>query len=149
MLNPSLKVEPQIQPIASVETLRKWSASDILLYYRLLSKEYALHLAGASTSSGVIIGNPHRVLRAPPPAVAKHNGGGYKIPLHISCGAALLGHVFYAFAYRSSTTSSSDGVGFTLWMYAKRFSADPRLVNVSRRTVPSACLVVGLRTSLG
>ncbi|GLB41376.1 putative MFS general substrate transporter [Lyophyllum shimeji] len=91
------------------------------------------------------------------PSQSQSRAGGYKIPLHISCGASLLGHILYALAYRFSFLyliligRCVSGVGFSLWMYGKRFCADPRLVGIRRRTTLSACLAVslGLGTSLG
>ncbi|KAG5641812.1 hypothetical protein DXG03_004154 [Asterophora parasitica] len=105
------------------------------------SNEYALHLGGTSTFSGIVI-------------AAK---GGYKLPLHISCGAAVLGHILYALAYRFNYLyliligRIVSGISFTLWMYCKRYCSDPRLVGVRRRTTLAAWLVIGqgLGFSLG
>ncbi|KAG5639870.1 hypothetical protein DXG03_002739, partial [Asterophora parasitica] len=75
--------------------------------------------------------------------------GGYKLPLHISCGAGILGHILYALAYRFNYLyliligRIVSGVSFTFLMYCKRYCSDPRLVGVRRRTTLAAWLVIG------
>ncbi|KAF8075218.1 major facilitator superfamily domain-containing protein [Lyophyllum atratum] len=121
------------------------------------SNEYALHLGGTSTFSGIVIGIPTVFSGLALLPLAKYDRGGYKIPLHISCAASLLGHILYALAYRFSFLyliligRIVSGFGFTLWMYCKRFCSDPRIVGVRRRTTLAAWLVVGqgLGISLG
>ncbi|KAF5379532.1 hypothetical protein D9615_006548 [Tricholomella constricta] len=121
------------------------------------SNEYALHLGGTSTFSGIVIGIPTvfsglallPLARYDRGTLTLHPSGGYKIPLHISCGASLLGHILYALAYRLSFLyliligRIVSGLGFTLWMYCKRYCSDPRLVGVRRRTTLASWLVIG------
>ncbi|KAG5637400.1 hypothetical protein H0H81_004708 [Sphagnurus paluster] len=121
------------------------------------SNEYALHLGGTSTFSGIVIGIPTIFSGLALIPLARYDRGGYKIPLHVSCAASLLGHILYALAYRFSYLyliligRMVSGLSFTLWMYCKRFCSDPSLVGVRRRTTLAACLVVGqgLGISLG
>ncbi|RDB18451.1 hypothetical protein Hypma_000260 [Hypsizygus marmoreus] len=121
------------------------------------SNEYALHLGGTSTFSGIVIGIPTLFSGLALVPLSKLDGGGYKIPLHISCGASILGHVLYALAYRTNYLyliligRIVSGFAFTFWMYCKRYCSDPRIVGVRRRTTLASWLVMGqgLGMSLG
>ena len=71
------------------------------------------------------------------------------MPLHFCCGAAVLGHVLYALAYRADwlylvlVGRVVSGCSFTFWMYSKRYCSDHRLVGVRRRTALAGWLVLG------
>jgi MFS family permease len=75
--------------------------------------------------------------------------GGYKLPLHVSCGASILGHILYASAYRANYLyliligRIVSGFAFSLFMYCKRYCSDPRIVGVRRRTTLASWLVMG------
>lgn len=74
--------------------------------------------------------------------------GGYKLPLHISCGSSILGHVLYALAYRADYLylillgRMVSGFAFTMFMYNKRYCSDARFVGVRRRTTLASWLVI-------
>lgn len=137
-------------------------AANILLqisFYIIVSSSnaYALHLGGTSTFSGVVIGISTLFSGLSIPLLMKLDGGGYKLPLHVSCGASILGHILYASAYRANYLyliligRIVSGFAFTLMMYCKRYCSDPRIVGVRRRTTLASWLVIGqgLGMSLG
>lgn len=134
------------------------------------SNDYAKYLGGDSTFSGIVIGIPtvfsglallplmrydhgkrariihdifHDILRCLLPI------GGYKLPLHISCAASIVGHVLYASAYAANSLYMIlvgrivSGLAFSMWMYCKRYIGDARIVGVRRRTTLAAWLVFG------
>ncbi|KAG6832774.1 hypothetical protein H0H87_000427 [Tephrocybe sp. NHM501043] len=121
------------------------------------SNEYALHLGGTSTFSGIVIGIPTVFSGLALIPLARYDKGVYTLPLHIACGASILGHILYALAYYANLLyliligRIISGLGFTLWMYCKRYCSDPRIVGVRRRTTLAAWIVVGqgLGMSLG
>ena len=69
----------------------------------------------------------------------------------------MLGHILYGLAYKANflylilISRIVSGLGFTFWMYAKRYCSDGRIVGVRRRTTLAGWLVVGQATgfSLG
>ncbi|KAG6829729.1 hypothetical protein H0H92_003688 [Tricholoma furcatifolium] len=113
------------------------------------SNEYALHLGGTSTFSGIVIGIPTAFSGLALVPLAKYDRGTYSLPLHVACGASILGHTLYALAYYTNFLylillgRIVSGLGFTLWMYCKRYCTDPRIVGVRRRTTLAAWLVLG------
>ncbi|KAF9466820.1 major facilitator superfamily domain-containing protein [Collybia nuda] len=121
------------------------------------SNEYAIHLGGNSTFSGVVIGIPTVFSGLALLPLTKLDKGGYKIPLHLSCGASILGHILYSSAYRADFLyliligRIVSGFAFSFWMYCKRYCSDPRIVGVRRRTTLASWLVIGqgLGMSLG
>jgi MFS family permease len=141
------------------------------------SNEYAHYLGGDPTFSGVVIGIPtvFSALALLPllrydkgthkPSVFLLNPldqtpfliGGYTIPLNVSCGASIVGHILYGCAYRVDFLyliligRIVNGFGFTMWMYCKRYCSDARIVGVRRRTTLASLLVMGqgLGMSLG
>ncbi|KZT01892.1 MFS general substrate transporter [Laetiporus sulphureus 93-53] len=113
------------------------------------SNEYAKHLGGTSTFSGLVIGIPTVFSGLALVPLAKLDGGGYKRPLHFACASALLGNVLYSLAYYANFLyliligRIVSGFGFTFWMYSKRYCSDPRIVGVRRRTMLAGWLVLG------
>ncbi|KAK7439759.1 hypothetical protein VKT23_015868 [Stygiomarasmius scandens] len=121
------------------------------------SNEYAKHLGGTSTFSGVVIGIPtvFSGLTLIPLTLFKYDKGGYKIPLHLCCFTLFLGLVLYALAYHFNFLyliligRCVNGVGFSMWMYCKRYCSDPRIVGLRRRTTLASWLVVGNGVGMG
>ncbi|KAG5718218.1 hypothetical protein E4T56_gene1599 [Termitomyces sp. T112] len=113
------------------------------------SNEYALHLGGTSTFSGIVIGIPTLISGLSLIPLVRHDKGLYTFPLHVACCASILGHVLYALAYYANFLHlillgrMVSGLSFTLWMYCKRYCSDPRIVGVRRRTTLAAWLVIG------
>lgn len=121
------------------------------------ANEYAEYLGGNATFSGIVIGIPtgFAVLSLIP--LTQYDKGLYKMPLHVSCCFAILGHVAYAVAFRANFLyliligRCLTGVSFTMFMYCKRYCTDPRIVGIRRRTTLAGWQVVcqGLGLSLG
>ncbi|KAF5361120.1 hypothetical protein D9758_009088 [Tetrapyrgos nigripes] len=119
------------------------------------SNEYAKHLGGTSTFSGVVIGIPTVFSGLTLIPLMKYDRGGYKIPLHVCCASLLLGHIFYALAYHFSFLyliligRCVNGIGFSMWMYCKRYCSDPRIVGLRRRTLLASWLMTGNGVGMG
>ncbi|KIL58834.1 hypothetical protein M378DRAFT_170107 [Amanita muscaria Koide BX008] len=121
------------------------------------SNEYAQHLGGNSTFAGLTIGIPTLVAGLSLIPLMRYDGGGYKLPLRLSCIACILGHILYSLAYVTNFLyliligRIVNGVSFTMWMYCKRYCSDPRIVGIRRRTTLAGFLVMGqaLGTSAG
>ncbi|KAF8151645.1 major facilitator superfamily domain-containing protein [Crassisporium funariophilum] len=113
------------------------------------SNGYSEHLGGTSTFSGLVIGIPTVFSGLALIPLIKLDGGGYRLPLHLSCGAMIVGHILYAIAYRVDFLyliligRMVNGLGFTMWMYCKRYCSDPRIVGIRRRTTLASLLVLG------
>ncbi|KAF8993433.1 major facilitator superfamily domain-containing protein [Cyathus striatus] len=113
------------------------------------SNEYAKHLGGSSTFSGVVIGIPTVFSGLMLIPLLKLDKGGYKLPLHVSCAASILGHVLYGCAYRANFLylillgRIVSGASFSMWMYCKRYCSDARIVGIRRRTLLAGFLVLG------
>ncbi|KAH7879907.1 major facilitator superfamily domain-containing protein [Lentinula edodes] len=119
------------------------------------SNEYALHLGGTSTFSGVVIGIPTVFSGLTLIPLMKYDRGGYGLALNISCAASISGMVLYACAYKANWLylillgRITSGVGFAMWMYCKRFCSDPRIVGIRRRTTLASWLMVGNGVGMG
>ncbi|THU88223.1 MFS general substrate transporter [Dendrothele bispora CBS 962.96] len=121
------------------------------------SNAYAQHLGGTATFSGVVIGIPtvFSGITLIPLSMLKWDRGGYKIPLHLCCFTLLFGHVLYSLAYRANFLyliligRCVNGIGFSMWMYCKRYCSDPRIVGLRRRTTLASWLVVGNGVGMG
>ncbi|KIY47682.1 MFS general substrate transporter, partial [Fistulina hepatica ATCC 64428] len=113
------------------------------------SNEYAKYLGGDSTFSGIVIGIPTVFSAMTLIPLTRLDKGRYKLPLHASCAASILGHVLYACAYHANFLyliligRIVSGVAFSMWMYCKRFCSDGRLVGIRQRTTLAGWLVVG------
>ncbi|KAF8997151.1 MFS general substrate transporter [Hymenopellis radicata] len=113
------------------------------------SNEYAKHLGGDSTFSGIVIGIPTVFSGLALIPMMKFDQGHYKLPLHVSCGASIVGHVLYASAYKADFLyliligRIVSGLAFSMWMYCKRYCSDGRLVGIRQRTTLAGWLVLG------
>ncbi|KAG2149450.1 major facilitator superfamily domain-containing protein [Suillus cothurnatus] len=113
------------------------------------SNKYAEYLGGNATFSGIIIGIPTAFAGLSLIPLTKYDRGMYKMPLHVSCCFAILGHVAYALAYRANFLyliligRCLNGVAFSMFMYCKRYCTDPRIVGIRRRTTLASWLVIG------
>ncbi|OCH89966.1 MFS general substrate transporter [Obba rivulosa] len=113
------------------------------------SNQYAEHLGGTSTFSGLVIGIPTVFSGLALLPLMKLDQGGYKRPLHFACASALLGNILYSLAYCTNFLyliligRIVSGFAFTFWMYSKRYCSDPRIVGVRRRTTLAGWLVLG------
>ncbi|KAG2149449.1 major facilitator superfamily domain-containing protein [Suillus cothurnatus] len=112
------------------------------------ANEYAKYLGGNATFSGVVIGIPtgFAVLSLIP--LTRYDKGFYKMPLHVSCCFAIMGHIAYAIAFRANFLyliligRCLNGVSFTMFMYCKRYCTDPRIIGIRRRTTLAGWQVV-------
>lgn len=121
------------------------------------SNKYAEYLGGNATFSGVVIGIPTAFAGLSLIPLTKYDKGMYKMPFHVSCCFAILGHVAYALAFRANFLyliligRCLNGVAFSMFMYCKRYCTDPRIVGIRRRTTLASWLVIcqGMGISLG
>ncbi|KAI0631546.1 major facilitator superfamily domain-containing protein [Trametes polyzona] len=113
------------------------------------SNEYAQHLGGTSTFSGLVIGIPTVFSGLALIPLMRIDQGGYKRPLHFACASACVGNMLYGLAYRANWLylillgRIVTGFAFTFWMYTKRYCSDPRIVGLRRRTTLAGWLVLG------
>ncbi|KAG2136474.1 major facilitator superfamily domain-containing protein [Suillus bovinus] len=121
------------------------------------SNKYAEYLGGNATFSGIVIGIPTAFSGLSLIPLTKYDRGMYRMPLHVSCCFAILGHIAYALAYRSNFLyliligRCLNGVAFSMFMYCKRYCTDPRIVGIRRRTTLASWLVIcqGMGMTLG
>ncbi|KAI0739451.1 major facilitator superfamily domain-containing protein [Daedaleopsis nitida] len=121
------------------------------------SNDYAQHLGGSSTFSGLVIGIPTAVSGLALLPLMYFDQGAYIRPLHFMCASMVAGNILYGLAYFANWLylilmgRIVAGFGFTFWMYTKRYCTDPRLVGIRRRTTLAGWLVLGqgLGFSLG
>ncbi|KAG2155717.1 major facilitator superfamily domain-containing protein [Suillus clintonianus] len=112
------------------------------------ANKYADYLGGNATFSGIVIGIPTGIAGLSLIPLTQYDKGMYKMPLHVSCCFAILGHVAYAVAYRANFLyliligRCLTGVSFSLFMYCKRYCTDPRIVGIRRRTTLATWQVV-------
>ncbi|KAI0328973.1 MFS general substrate transporter [Cubamyces sp. BRFM 1775] len=113
------------------------------------SNEYAQHLGGTSTFSGLVIGIPTLFAGLALLPLMHLDQGGYARPLHFACASACLGNILYGLAYYANWLylillgRIVTGFTFTFWMYNKRYCSDPRIVGLRRRTTLAGWLVLG------
>ncbi len=75
--------------------------------------------------------------------------GQYAFPLHFACGSLALGSLLYGLAYKTKFLylillgRMVQGLGYTFFMYSKRYCSDPRIAGIRRRTLLAGWLVVG------
>ncbi|KZV74797.1 MFS general substrate transporter [Peniophora sp. CONT] len=111
--------------------------------------QYAAHLGGTNTFAGLIIGIPILTSGMALVPFVRLDRGLYKVPLLISCVAAVLGNVLYGLAYRANYLyliligRLVLGIAFTNFLYTKRFFSDRRVTGIRRRTTLASWLVIG------
>ncbi|KAI0005417.1 major facilitator superfamily domain-containing protein [Russula compacta] len=111
--------------------------------------EYAEHLGGNATFSGLVVGIPAVISGIILVPLVRRDGGTYQFALHLCCASALAGSILYALAYKAHflylilIARIVTGVSFAQFMYTKRYCSDPRIVGVRRRTTLAGWLVVG------
>ncbi|KAF9075722.1 major facilitator superfamily domain-containing protein [Rhodocollybia butyracea] len=119
------------------------------------ANEYALHLGGTSTFTGLVLGIPTVFSGLTLIPLMKVDKGGYGRPLNVCCAASICGLILYASAYKANWLylillgRITSGIGFSMWMYCKRFCSDPRIVGVRRRTTLASWLIVGNGVGMG
>ncbi|KAJ7574829.1 major facilitator superfamily domain-containing protein [Mycena floridula] len=113
------------------------------------TNEYAIHLGGTSTFSGVVIGIPTAVSALALIPLLRYDGGNYRMPLDVCCASSIIGMILYASAYKANWLyliligRCINGFGFAFWMYTKRYCTDSRIVGLRRRTTLASWLVMG------
>ncbi|KAF9444064.1 MFS general substrate transporter [Macrolepiota fuliginosa MF-IS2] len=155
-------IDPEELKLPKISSLVIIVVSNLLLQISFFiivpsSNDYAGHLGGDSTFSGVVIGIPTVFSALALIPLLRYDKGRYALPLNVSCAASIVGHVLYGCAYRANFLyliligRIVNGFGFTMWMYSKRYCSDARIVGVRRRTTLASFLVMtqGLGMSLG
>ncbi len=133
------------------------------------SNAYAAHLGGSPTFSGLVIGIPTVFSGLTLiPLMRRDRGqfiilkiegskclmeiltqGQYSFALHFSCATLCLGSILYGLAYKAQFLyliligRIVQGLGYSFFMYSKRYCSDPMVVGIRRRTSLAAWLVVG------
>ncbi|KAJ3563862.1 hypothetical protein NP233_g8662 [Leucocoprinus birnbaumii] len=159
---PDTLIDPEELKLPKISSLVIIIVSNILMQVSFFiivpaSNDYANHLGGDSTFSGIVIGIPTVFSAIAVLPLLRYDKGGYSLPLNVCCGASILGHILYALAYKLNFLyliligRIINGFAFTMWMYCKRYCSDARIVGIRRRTTLASFLVVGqgLGMSLG
>ncbi|WBW74539.1 transmembrane transporter [Schizosaccharomyces osmophilus] len=112
-----------------------------------ISAAYTQYLGGTDAFSGLVIGIPTLVslafmypmlLFANPKSA--HGYTLYFRPLLISCFSQIIGHMLYSLAYRAHWVyliligRMFNGIGFTMFLYHKKYLADKEFVGRNRST---------------
>ncbi|KAI0935127.1 hypothetical protein AcW1_009294 [Taiwanofungus camphoratus] len=143
--------EYELPKIRSMVTVISASALLQVSFFIIVSSsnQYAQHLGGTATFSGLVVGIPTVFSGLALLPLMRIDQGGYKRPLHFACASAFVGNILYSLAYRADFLylillgRIVSGLGFTFWMYAKRYCPDPRIVGVRRRSTLASWLVLG------
>ncbi|WOO80309.1 putative MFS-type transporterc [Vanrija pseudolonga] len=113
------------------------------------ANEYAQLLGGTATFGGLVLGIPVVAsLLSVLPMMALDQGR-YTRPLHVACGCTVVGMSLYGLAYYANWLyliligRLICGIGWTFFMYCKRYCSDPRIVGVRRRTTLAGWQVLG------
>ncbi|KAL1412171.1 hypothetical protein Q8F55_003181 [Vanrija albida] len=113
------------------------------------ANEYAQLLGGTATFGGLVLGIPVVASLLSVLPMMAFDQGAYTRPLHIACGCTVLGMALYGLAYAANWLyliligRLVCGVGWTFFMYVKRYCSDPRIVGVRRRTTLAGWQVLG------
>ncbi|KAJ7762905.1 membrane transporter [Mycena metata] len=109
---------------------------------------YAEYLGGSAVFSGLTIGIPTVFSGLALIPLAKYDQGRYTLPLRISYVAIIVGYILHALAYKAKFLyliligRIVTGLGFTGFMYMKRYCSDPRIIGIRRRTTLASWLVL-------
>ncbi|KAJ7227876.1 major facilitator superfamily domain-containing protein [Mycena haematopus] len=110
---------------------------------------YAEFLGGSALFSGLTIGIPTVFSGIALIPMAKFDGGRYSLPLKVAYISLIVGNILHAVAYQARFLylillgRIVSGLGFTGFMYVKRYCSDPRIIGIRRRTRLASWLVLG------
>ncbi|KAF7356112.1 hypothetical protein MVEN_00941600 [Mycena venus] len=110
---------------------------------------YAEYLGGSALFSGLTIGIPTVFSGLALIPLTRYDGGRYSLPLKVAYLSVFLGSILHAVAYRAHFLylilmgRIVSGLGFTGFMYTKRYCSDPRIIGIRRRTTLASWLVLG------
>ncbi|KAJ7651414.1 major facilitator superfamily domain-containing protein [Roridomyces roridus] len=110
---------------------------------------YAESLGGSALFSGLTIGIPTVFSGLMLIPLKKLDQGRYTRPLRMVWFSLILGNILHAVAYQAKFLyliligRMVTGLGFTGFMYTKRYCSDPRIVGIRRRTTLATWLVLG------
>ncbi|KAJ6605391.1 major facilitator superfamily domain-containing protein, partial [Mycena vulgaris] len=110
---------------------------------------YAEHLGGSALFSGLTIGIPTVFSGLMLIPLTKYDEGRYTRPLNIAYVSLIIGNILHAVAYRAKFLylillgRIVSGLGFSGFMYTKRYCSDPRIIGIRRRTTLASWLVLG------
>ncbi|KAJ7736585.1 major facilitator superfamily domain-containing protein [Mycena maculata] len=110
---------------------------------------YAEYLGGSALFSGLTIGIPTVFSGLMLIPLTKYDEGRYTRPLRIAYVSLIIGNILHAVAYEAKFLylillgRIVSGLGFTGFMYTKRYCSDPRIIGIRRRTTLASWLVLG------
>ncbi|KAJ7148554.1 membrane transporter [Mycena crocata] len=110
---------------------------------------YAEYLGGSATFSGLTIGIPTAFSGLLLPLLVKYDEGRYTRPLILAWISLIVGNILHAVAYQANFLyliligRIVMGLGFTGFMYTKRYCSDPRIIGIRKRTTLASWLVLG------
>ncbi|KAJ6605317.1 major facilitator superfamily domain-containing protein [Mycena vulgaris] len=110
---------------------------------------YAEYLGGSALFSGLTIGIPTVFSGLMLIPLTKYDEGRYTRPLNIAYVSLIIGNILHAVAYRAKFLylillgRIVSGLGFSGFMYTKRYCSDPRIIGIRRRTTLASWLVLG------
>ncbi|KAJ7869536.1 membrane transporter [Mycena leptocephala] len=110
---------------------------------------YAESLGGSALFSGLTIGIPTVFSGIALIPLTRYDGGRYSLALKVAYLSLFLGSILHAMAYRAHFLylillgRIVSGLGFTGFMYIKRYCSDPRIIGIRRRTMLASWLVLG------
>ncbi|KAJ7698067.1 MFS general substrate transporter [Mycena rosella] len=109
---------------------------------------YAEYLGGSALFSGLTIGIPTAVSGLMLIPLSKYDEGRYSRSLKIAYMSLILANILHAVAYQAKFLyliligRIVSGIGFTGFMYTKRYCSDPRIIGIRRRTTLASWLVL-------
>ncbi|KAJ7736586.1 hypothetical protein DFH07DRAFT_779656 [Mycena maculata] len=130
-------------------------ATNVLLHFSFIvmvssASAYAESLGGGSALfSGLTIGIPSAFSALALIPLAKYDEGRYGHSVKISYVALILGNILHGIAYQARflylilIARMVTGLGFSAFLYVKRYCTDHRIVGLRRRTTLASWLVLG------
>ncbi|KAJ7758370.1 membrane transporter [Mycena metata] len=109
---------------------------------------YAEYLGGSPVFAGLTVGIPAAFSGLALIPLARYDQGRYTLPLQISYIAIIVGYILHAVAYKARflylilVGRIVAGLGFSGFMYSKRYCSDPRIIGIRRRTTLASWLVL-------
>ncbi|KAJ6463135.1 membrane transporter [Mycena vitilis] len=110
---------------------------------------YAEYLGGTAVFSGITIGIPTLFAGLAIFPLTKYDEGRYTRPLLVAFVTTILGNILHALAYPAKFLyliligRIVSGLGFTGFMYIKKYCSDSRVIGIRRRTALASWLVLG------